>query len=76
MKTLARSYVWWPKMDQDIQEMVAKCSNCQDHQRAPARAWLHPWEYPRAPWKRIHLDFAGPYHNRMFLIVVMLFPNG
>ena len=30
MKSLARSYVWWPKMDCDIEEMVKSCSVCQE----------------------------------------------
>ncbi|CAB4007397.1 Uncharacterized protein K02A2.6, partial [Paramuricea clavata] len=31
---------------------------------------LHPWEWPTTPWQRIHLDFAGPFQGRMFLIIV------
>ncbi|KAL5473474.1 hypothetical protein EMCRGX_G027963 [Ephydatia muelleri] len=31
---------------------------------------LHPWEYPRNPWQRLHVDFAGPFCARMWLIVV------
>nr|XP_006813083.1 PREDICTED: uncharacterized protein K02A2.6-like [Saccoglossus kowalevskii] len=30
---------------------------------------MHPWEYPKEPWDRVHIDFAGPFLNRMFLIV-------
>ena len=25
MKALARSYIWWPKMDKDIEDLVKKC---------------------------------------------------
>ena len=31
---------------------------------------LHPWEFPEGPWRRIHVDFAGPYQGKNFLIVV------
>lgn len=31
---------------------------------------VHPWEWPSLPWKRIHIDFAGPFLNSMFLVVV------
>ena len=31
---------------------------------------LHPWEWPAEPWSRVHLDFAGPFLNGMFLVVV------
>ena len=70
MKQLARSYVWWPNLDADIEQTVRNCSSCQKHRRAPNRAPIHPWEWARAPWKRIHIDYAGPYHNRMFLVIV------
>ena len=30
-KELARSYVWWPKIDHDIKSCVSSCSNCHQH---------------------------------------------
>lgn len=38
MKALARRYVWWPNMDQDITEWVATCTPCQDSRPAPPSA--------------------------------------
>ena len=70
MKTLARSYVWWPSMDKDIEKMVKNCDECQVHQKAPAEAPLHPWEWPGQPWSRIHIDYAGPRKGEMFLVIV------
>ena len=31
---------------------------------------MHPWIWPSQPWKRIHVDFAGPFLGRMYLIVI------
>ncbi|XP_044171937.1 uncharacterized protein K02A2.6-like [Acropora millepora] len=70
MKALARSYVWWPGLDQDIVKKVKSCDECQAHQRTPAEAPLHPWEWPGLPWSRLHVDYAGPYKGEMFLIVI------
>ena len=70
MKSIARSYVWWPRLDRDIEDMVKMCEGCQEVQKTPALAPLHPWEWPVAPWERVHIDFAGPYLNYMFLVVV------
>jgi hypothetical protein len=70
MKALARSYVWWPGIDNDIEILVKQCHGCQMQQNAPHKSNLHPWEWPSSPWERVHVDFAGPFLNRMFLIVV------
>ena len=73
MKALARSYVWWPGLDQDIVKKVKSCDECQAHQSTPAEAPLHPWEWPGPPWSRLHVDYAGPYKGEMILIVIVAY---
>ena len=70
MKALARSYLWWPGIDADIEQMVKTCIVCQQSRPSPAPAPLHPWEWPSQPWSRVHLDFAGPFMGKMFLIII------
>ena len=70
MKALARSYFWWPRLDTDIETTARSCNVCQQSQKNPATAPLHPWEWPAQPWQRLHVDFAGPIDNFMYLIVV------
>ena len=70
MKALARAYVWWPGLDGQIADTVKTCQICQESRAAPAAAPLHPWEWPSQPWSRLHLDFAGPFLGKMFLIIV------
>ncbi|CAG2213598.1 unnamed protein product [Mytilus edulis] len=70
MKLLARSYVWWPRIDSEIESLAKSCSGCQKHHRNPKQSPLHPWEWPSSPWKRIHIDFAGPFIDHMFLIII------
>ena len=70
MKALARSYAWWPNMDVAIEKTVKACPICQLHQNQPAPAELHPWEWPKAPWSRLHIDHAGPFLGKLFLIVI------
>ena len=36
----------------------------------PTKAPLHPWEWVTARWQRLHIDYAGPFQNSMFLVVV------
>ena len=70
MKSLARSYVWWPGMDQDLERKVRSCQVCQENRKSPASAPLHPWEYPSKPWSRLHVDYAGPFMGKMILVIV------
>ena len=67
---MARIYVWWPGMDHDIEALVRGCVSCSQSRDCPQMAPLHPWEYSRNPWQRLHVDFAGPFCARMWLIVV------
>ena len=69
MKSKARSYIWWPGVDQNIKEVVRSCLACQKVRNTPPAAPLHPWLWPTKPWRRIHVDFAGPFLKRMFLLV-------
>ena len=70
MKSLARSFVWWPGMDKNIEDRVKACEPCQRSRYLPAAAPLQPWEWPQRPWARVHIDYAGPFMGRMFLILV------
>ena len=70
MKQLARKYMWWPKLDKEIEETVKACTSCQEAAKSPASSQPASWSWPGGPWKRLHLDFAGPYLGKMFLVVV------
>ncbi|UYV69343.1 K02A2.6-like, partial [Cordylochernes scorpioides] len=70
MKAIARSHVWWPGMDKAIENKVERCKNCQLVRNNPKPSPVHPWTAPVKPWSRIHVDYAGPFHGRTFLIVV------
>ena len=69
MKSLAREYVWWPKIDKDIELMVRKCTHCALVQQNPAKI-IFNWEPAQKVWERVHADFAGPFKDFMWLIVV------
>lgn len=70
MKEIARSYFWWPGLDADIEQKAGSCPDCQKMRNLPQLAPLHPWDWPEEPWQRVHIDFAGPLVNHMFLVVV------
>ena len=70
MKASARSYVWWPKTDADLEQKVHQCCPFEENKESPPEAPLHPWEWPYKPWVRLHLDYACPFLGKMFLIVM------
>ena len=69
VKSVARSYVWWPGIDRDLESLAKSCPKCQSMRSTPAVAPLHPWLWPTQPWDRIHVDFTGPCQGRMLLVV-------
>ncbi|XP_034031452.1 uncharacterized protein K02A2.6-like [Thalassophryne amazonica] len=70
MKSLARSYVWWPGLDVQVEERCKTCTPCQRCQKSPALTPLHPWPWQTGLWQRIHIDFAGPLEGHMFFVIV------
>lgn len=62
--------MWWPKMDSRLEEKVKSCVTCQSHQKKPPSSPLHPWEWPGRPWSRVHVDYAGPFMGKMFLLII------
>ena len=69
MKSIARSYFWWPGLDKDIEDEANSCQYCLSERRNPPAHHLHVWEYPSKPFERVHADFAGPFMGKMYLIV-------
>ena len=35
MTSLARTVVWWPKLDKEIDIMIHSCTKCQEQQEDP-----------------------------------------
>ena len=69
MKAISRSYVWWPGLDKAIETQVRNCKDCQVVKQTPPKAPLHPWVWLSHPWEHIHVDFAGPFLHKMFMVV-------
>ncbi|GFS67333.1 uncharacterized protein K02A2.6 [Trichonephila clavipes] len=66
MKAIARSFVYWKNIDNDIEEAAKNCVDCARYKADPAKSKVHYWEYPSMPWERIHVDFAGPIFEHTF----------
>lgn len=73
MKAMARNHVWWPNLDKELEQVTKNCSTCVKYMRNPPKERVHLWEYPKNPWHRLHMDFAGPINGVYLFIVVDAF---
>ncbi|CAK1597930.1 unnamed protein product [Parnassius mnemosyne] len=69
-KSIARSYVWWPNIDTDVESECRACETCAVESQAPPRTPPQPWPYHLQPWSRLHIDFLGPFNGKKFLILI------
>jgi hypothetical protein len=69
MKLLSRKHVWWPNLGKDIEKVALECEPCHIHADSPPAAPVHHWEIPDKSWDRVHLDHAGPFQSKIFLIL-------
>jgi transposase InsO family protein len=70
MKARARMYFWWPKLNEEVEDITKQCIVCQENARMPEQAKTAMWDWPAGPWRRLHIDYAGPYMGKMFLVVI------
>ena len=57
-------------MDRAIVDTVRKCGKFHEHGNFPHSNPMHPWECPKTPWTRLHIDHASPFIGNYFLILV------
>lgn len=57
-KMLARSYAWWPNIDENIEDTLKQCQVCQFTMNKCRPTPLQPWKLPVRNWQRVHMDFA------------------
>ena len=70
MKALARSFIWWPNLDKELEDTAKRCELCQRQQAKPAKTnTAHPWINPEKAWERVHADFAE-YAGKQYLLLV------
>ncbi|CAB3261327.1 unnamed protein product [Arctia plantaginis] len=68
-KGLARSYVWWPRIDEDIERMCAACKTCSLTADMAPKSIIIPWSWPREPFERINIDFFSHSNNTDLILV-------
>jgi len=69
MKQMARQYVYWEGMDNDIKNYVDSCENCQAVNTSHQGKTYGTWPIPKKPFDRVHLDFFH-FMGKTFLIFI------
>ena len=55
-KQRARDAVYWPRMNTDIESLIARCSICQEHQWAPQKEPMVNRPIPTRPFQMVAVD--------------------
>ncbi|XP_037811390.1 uncharacterized protein K02A2.6-like [Lucilia sericata] len=69
-KALARSYVYWPHMDDEIKRYVQNCAKCSSVAKSLPKTSLYSWPLTKQPMERVHIDIAGPVDNFYYFVIV------
>lgn len=67
-KTKARTVLYWPGMDQQIEEIVQKCSTCEKFQNSNQKEPLLPETIPDRPWQKIASDIFE-FKGKSYLVI-------
>ncbi|XP_052131934.1 uncharacterized protein K02A2.6-like [Frankliniella occidentalis] len=55
-KSLARSMVWWPSLNEDIEKLCKNCYPCLKVNFKVQSTFI-PWPETKYPFERVHIDF-------------------
>jgi len=44
--------------------------NCAESAKEPTKVSLHQWDLPAKPWQHLHIDFAGLYRGKMWMLLM------
>ena len=68
-KKRARQVVYWPGINQDIDNLVDNCEVCQKYQRKQTKEPLISYPVATRPWQMVGTDLAE-IRNKDYLIMV------
>jgi hypothetical protein len=69
MKALARLHVYWPRLNEELEQWVRDCTKCQQYAANTQESLTIPTSWPQNPWTVLNLDLAGPVAGKMLMIL-------
>ena len=69
MKRTLRQYVRWSGTNGEVEAFCKSCIPCCENARDPPKQF-QSWPETAEVWSRIHIDYAGPFRGKMWLIIV------
>jgi Integrase zinc binding domain len=72
MKQIARQYVYWANIDEDIKKFGESCESCQVVNIDKQGKACGVWPEPKKPFERVHLDFFY-FRGKTFSIFIDAF---
>ena len=52
MKAMARQYLWWPRLNAEIEEIARNCESCREQDPMLSKVSAASWDWPAGPWRR------------------------
>lgn len=69
MKRLARSYVWWPLCDADVENKIKSCKVCDQTLQVRKEIVTSNWPMTTYSFQRVHVDYFY-FKSKLFFIWV------
>ena len=65
----AHQSVWWPKISEDIVQIVQQCAHCQKYKLTTAKEPMVPTVLPDRPWQMLGVDLLD-FNGQQYMVIV------
>ena len=69
MMERAHQSVWWPKIGEEIVQIVQQCAHCQKYKPTTAKEPMVPTVLPDRPWQMLGVDLLD-FNGQQYMVVV------
>lgn len=68
-KSRAREIIWWPGINNQLEQMITNCDICARYQSQQRKEPLQSTELPERPWERVAVDLCE-FRGDVYLVLV------